>query len=113
LGAFPALRAGNRAFRLYLLPPAASKGYRCNPLRESKPLRGFDFSLGATEDGTVKEHTDENTAFIIDKPTGLFILIDLVHIINAFSALRQRFIKIAAQAMPSANRPVMCSWLAF
>jgi hypothetical protein len=33
LGAFPALRAGNRAFRLYLLPPTASKGYRFNPLR--------------------------------------------------------------------------------
>jgi hypothetical protein len=25
--------AGNRAFRLYLLTPAASKGYRFNPLR--------------------------------------------------------------------------------
>jgi hypothetical protein len=33
LGAFPALRAGNRAFRLYLFLPAAKKGYRFNPLR--------------------------------------------------------------------------------
>jgi hypothetical protein len=52
LGAFPALRAGNRAIRLYLLTPAASKGYRFYPLRGrkpsafafSKPLRGFDFA---------------------------------------------------------------------
>jgi hypothetical protein len=44
LGAFPALRAGNRAIRLYLLPPAASKGYRSYPLRESKPRSGFDFA---------------------------------------------------------------------
>jgi hypothetical protein len=26
------------------LPPAASKGYRSDPLRASKPLRGFDFA---------------------------------------------------------------------
>jgi hypothetical protein len=32
--AHPALRTGNRAFRLYLLPPPAAKGYRFNPLRE-------------------------------------------------------------------------------
>jgi hypothetical protein len=52
LGASPALRAGDRAFRLYLLPPPAPKGYRFNPLRGrkpsafafSKPLRGFDFA---------------------------------------------------------------------
>jgi hypothetical protein len=29
--------AKNRAFRLYLLPPAASKGYRFNPLRGWRP----------------------------------------------------------------------------
>jgi hypothetical protein len=33
--------AGNRAFRLYLLPAGRAKGYRCNPLRESKPLQRF------------------------------------------------------------------------
>jgi hypothetical protein len=38
MGALPALspfggRAGNRAIRLYLLPPSAPKGYRFYPLR--------------------------------------------------------------------------------
>jgi hypothetical protein len=42
-GAFFAA-AKNRAIRLYLLPPAAAKGYRFYPLREPKPRSGFGFA---------------------------------------------------------------------
>jgi hypothetical protein len=48
LGAFFAA-AKNRAFRLYLLPPAAPKGYRCNPLRGRKPSA---FALGVLRSKT-------------------------------------------------------------
>jgi hypothetical protein len=45
LGAFPALRAGNRAFRSNSAAPAGGLRYfRFNPLREPKPQSGFGFA---------------------------------------------------------------------